>query len=797
MRFQLAREILDWLRPPVERVTRAAASAARASVALTTPIVRASIGYAHTHWRALSIGGACLLVLIANLDCRGDSRFASELFPVATRAYARPLRLTRGADVEHLGLLEHLHRVGYREVNAAPVGRGEFLQQRREIVIGRRPFEFVESLEQAGPLVVVLDSRGHIAQLREETRRRGEAWIEPELIGSFYGTHWVDRRRLPLESYPQHLIDAVIAIEDRRFFEHGGLDLRRIAGAAVANLRAGRLVQGGSTLTQQLVKNLYLSADRSLLRKLLEAPMALFLEWRHDKADILEAYLNEIYLGQRGPVAIHGMGAAAQHYFGKDARNLTLGESAFLVGLIHGPGLYSPQRDLDVARARRDTVLGIMLDLERVTEAEHARAITEDLVARNVGAYTNAAPYFLSSLRRSLAADYAARELETGGFVVLTTLDSNLQRRAQRAIERTLEELERRYPRLRRDGPPVQAALVAIHPPSGELLAMVGGRDYAISQFNRAEQARRQPGSAFKPIVALAAISARDGEAPAYTLASLLEDTPLQIETPMGDWSPVNYDRSFNGRVSLRDALERSINVPFVRLGLALGPDRVAQTAQRLGIESPLERVPSLVLGSSEVSLLELTGAYAVLAAEGMRHPSTSIRALFDDEGALREAPGRSSREIHTRAEAYLVTSALEGAIDHGTGRGLRDAGYRGPVAGKTGTTNDERDAWFVGYTPELAIGVWVGFDDNSSLGLTGAQAALPIFERVLTGTLGPQGGEPFQRPPGIERVRINRKLGVRAGWGCKGERELFLAGTAPTESCGERGFSGWLRNLF
>jgi penicillin-binding protein 1B len=797
MSFQRIRELVARLQPRVVRVAAGLAAWARGSVALAVALVRLSAWYARPHWKPLAVAGACSLALIASLDCGVDSRFTSELFPVATRAYSRPLHLTRGVDVQRAELLGHLERTGYREVDAAPVERGEFAVRGREIVIGRRAFAFIDSLEHGGQLVVTLDRQGRVARLQDEQGRIGEAWIEPELIGSFYGTHWVDRRRLPLDAYPQRLIDALIALEDRRFFEHAGLDLRRIVGAAIANLRAGRVVQGGSTLTQQLVKNLYLSADRSLLRKLQEAPMAVYLEWHHDKREILEAYLNEIYLGQRGPVAIHGMGAAAQHYFGKDVRELTLAESAFLVGLIHGPGLYSPQHDPAAARARRDVVLGILLDLGRMSEAEHARAVAEDLVARKLGAYTNTAPYFLSSLRRSLAADYDAQELETDGYVVMTTLDPSFQRRAQRAIDQTLGELEQRYPRLRREGAPLQAALVAFHPPSGELLAMIGGRDYAISQFNRAEQARRQPGSAFKPVAALAALSARDADGPAYTLASLLEDVPLRLETPAGEWSPANYDGRFSGRVSLREALEQSLNVPFVRLGLALGPDQLARTAQRLGIQSPLERVPSLVLGSSEVSLLELTAAYAVLAAEGIQHPSTTIRALFDDQGALRESPERASRELYTPAEAYLVTSALMGAVDRGTGRGLRAAGYRGPVAGKTGTTNDERDAWFVGYTPELAIGVWVGFDDNSRVGLTGAQAALPIFQRVLMDSLGREGGASFQRPRGIEHVSINRERGVRAAWGCRGERELFLAGTAPTEYCGERGLGGWFRSRF
>jgi penicillin-binding protein 1B len=728
----------------------------------------------HRYWKVFAAAGLVLLVWLIHLDRQVAARFRSELFPVASRLYSRPLELAQGLDVERTGLVDHLRRVGYRERQAGPAGPGEFVRADREITIGRRPFAYVESLAAGDRLVVKLDRKGRVRRLETGRGKQERALIEPEVIGSFYGEYWLDRRPLSLDVYPQHLIDALLAMEDRRFYEHSGIDLRRIGGAFLANLSAGRVTQGGSTLTQQLVKNLYLSSNRSLVRKLREAPMALLLELHHSKDEILEAYLNEIYLGQRGPVAIHGMGAASQHYFGKDAAALSLAESAFLVGLIHGPGLYSP----DV-----------------IDEDQQRRASARPVVSTPTGAYQNPAPYFLSSLRRILERGYGEQALEEGGYTILTTLDPRLQRIARRALRGGLEELERRHARLRGGDSHLQAALVAIEPRSGEIRAMVGGRDFGASQFNRADQARRQPGSAFKPIVALAALSRVEGGAPDFTLASLLDDAPMTVTTPAGDWSPANYSKQFHGRVSLREALARSLNVPFVRVGQQVGPERIVEVARRLGIESELDAVPSLALGSSVVSPLELTGAYAVLAAEGSRHEPVGIGAVIDAEGGLVQERDRRADRVFSREEIHLVTSALESAVDLGTGKGLRRFGYRGAAAGKTGTTNDERDAWFVGYTPELAIGVWVGFDDNRSHGLTGAQAALPIFAKLLIGALGQQGGAGFEQPSQLEEVKINRKLGVRAGWGCKGEREIFLAGTEPEEWCGEKGLGDWLKS--
>jgi penicillin-binding protein 1B len=586
-------------------------------------------------------------------------------------------------------------------------------------------------------------------------------------------------RRIPTElaDFPEYLVQAVLAVEDQRFYRHHGIDIRRIGGALVANVKAGGIAQGGSTITQQLAKNLYLSASRTPLRKLREAAMALVLELRHDKGTILEAYLNEIYLGQDGDRAIHGMGAAARYYFGKDVRRLGLAESALLVGMISAPNRYAPTHNADLARERRDLVLQLMAAQGRISQAQAERAGRAEIVERSWPSGSLDGRYFRDFVLSAVPAGVPGR-----GRAVYTTLDAALQRAAERAVRGGLDRLPMRG---------AEAALVAIDPRTGEVLAMVGGRDYRASQFNRAVDARRQPGSAFKPIVALAALARQDGHEPAFTLASIIDDEPLRVKTPQGPWQPTNYDGEFHGPVTFRHAMEESLNVPFARIGLAVGPARIAETAKRLGITSPLHAVPSLALGSSEVSLLELVRAYGVLAAGGdLAEPRTVLGqgrsgARFEDTVSARVA------RVVEPAVAYLVTSTLEGVVSHGTGRALNEDGQFQAVAGKTGTSNDWRDAWFIAYSPTLVVGVWVGFDDGRSLGLTGAGAALPIVSGFMGEAAQDVDWGSFEVPEGITEGRVT--LADASGYADCGSQEYFLEGTEPAEeSCESPMFRGW-----
>ena len=595
----------------------------------------------------------------------------------------------------------------------------------------------------------------------------GDGEGEPMPIGSIASP--ILERRAPVRrsEVPDHLVAAILAVEDQRFFRHDGLDVKRIGGALVANLRAGAIVQGGSTITQQLAKNLYLSAERSPLRKVREAAIASVLEARYDKATILDAYLNEIYLGQDGARAIHGVGAAARYYFGKSVNRLSLAESALLAGMIHAPNRTNPLRHERAARRRRNLVLDLMAEQGRVSR----KSANQGKKAR-IATRANPEPMLDARYFRDLALASVRGGLPSRGGAVYTTIDPALQRAAVRAVRDGLARFR---------SPDAQAALVAIDPRTGEVLALVGGRDYGRSQFNRAVEARRQPGSAFKPIVLLTALQRDGNRGPAFTLASRVEDEPFSVGRGATRWEPTNYDGNFRGEVTLREAIEQSLNVPFARVGLEVGPERIAAMARRLGIESPIRPVPSIAIGSSEVSLLELVRAYGVFATGGRLAATRTVLG----RGAVGGAPPRRLEVVGVPVidppAAYLVTSALEGVIARGTGRGLAMSDRFGSLAGKTGTSNGWRDAWFVAYSPSIVVGVWVGFDDGRSIGLSGGDAALPIVARFLDRTEPEDRWASFPVPEGIEVARVGGSSGW--SWGC-GEREVFLEGTAPDSEC-------------
>jgi penicillin-binding protein 1B len=696
-----------------------------------------------------------------------------------TRVYGQPFVLYLGQTVAPDRIGDYLEFVGYERVGHRPRLPGQYQRRSTRLSIAQRGFRHLDRMLTGGAATVRFSRSGRVTSIDTEDDGQVDYLVlEPPLLRTVAGRAGEDRVPVPLDQVPDDLQSAVLAVEDQRFYAHHGIDLIRIAGAAVANVRAGRLSQGGSTITQQLVKNRFLTPKRTLVRKVRELVMAVVLEARYSKETIFEAYLNEIYFGQQGRLAIHGVGRAAQFYFGADVSTLDLSQSALLAGMIRGPSLYNPRRHPERAQDRRDLVLGLMREQERADPSSVAEAIDAPLTVREPLRTASVGRHFtdfvLHQLRDSLGA--AVRH----GHAVFTSMQIDLQVSAEDAVRDGLRALEREYPQLLQGAAPLEAALVALDPRTGGIVAMVGGRDYGRSQFNRAVLARRQPGSAFKPIVALAALA--DG---AFTLATSIEDEPLSVETPAGVWQPTNYDEQFRGNVTLRDALERSLNVPMARVGLATGPERIVATARAVGIDRSLPAVPSIALGAAEVSPLELTRAYGVLAAEGVLHETHGTIGVMTPGGGVVATPApEDGRQVVDERVAYLVTSALQGVVDRGTGRGVRRAGFRGTVAAKSGTTNDFRDAWFVGYTPSLVVGVWVGFDDGTPVELPGARAALPIFARFLTEAEGRRGQGHFRTPPGIDRVEIDPETGLRAGPGCRGRMEVFLRGTAPRESC-------------
>jgi penicillin-binding protein 1B len=737
---------------------------------------------------AVLICGMVLAVWsVIRFEQRVQLRFQVSQSSFPSRVYARAPVLYLGMNIDEAGVARHLDRVGYRVASSAEVQASEYMTGTDEWVIGIRPFVHANGHEEGRTVRVHIDGDGRIVKLSDVGGQALETVrIEPAEIGAFIPADGKDRINVGLEDVPEYLVNAALLNEDRRFFSHRGIDLRRIAGALYANLRSGRVVEGASTVTQQLVKSTYLSREQTLARKVQEMLIALMLERRHTKQEILQAYLNEIYFGQKGSVAIHGVGLAAHYYFGKDIRNLGLAESALLAGLIRSPSEHAPFRYPDAAYGRRNFILAQMFEQQQISQAEYEFAMESPLGLRAPVVMTESARYFSDYVRKGLTERYGNAALEQKGLSIYTTLDLRMQELAENIIRNRLENIEGYNSRLRHEQSPLQAAVIVIEPRTGQILTFIGGRDYRLFPFNRV-LAQRQPGSVFKPVVMLAALKRRGEHGPAFTLASILRDEPFQLNVWKGEsssvkWQPKNHDGYFRGAVTAREALEWSLNVPMTRLGEAAGLTEVISTARRMGITSPLEPVPSMPLGTFETNLLEVARAYAVLASGGIRAPTRDILSVVHNDGIRDPVSESAPFRVFRSSETYLVTSVLQGSVDRGTSTHLRDLGYYGPVAGKTGSTNQFRDAWFVGYTPEIVIGAWVGFDVVRGMGMPGAEAALPIVADFMIGVLGPDGAARFFPPPGIERTRV----AVRKGGTCHHLNEFFLTGTAPAEGCNE-----------
>ena len=587
---------------------------------------------------------------------------------------------------------------------------------------------------------------------------------------------------VPLREIPQPIVDAVLAAEDRRFYRHPGIDLRAVLRATVTNLRRGRVRQGGSTITQQLARMLFFSNDRTWGRKLRESGVALMIETQYTKRQILEAYLNAVYMGHDGDVAIYGVEAASRHFLGKDLAEVRLDEAALLAAAIQAPNRTFLGRFPRVVQARRNRILQTMRDLGTAGQSAVREAAISPLSRGPTGSVAEE-PYFVDLVREEIARRVS---LPASGEVrIATTLDPLLQRAAERALREGLGRIERAQPGL--EPGRLQAALVAIQPASGAIRALVGGRVYRESPFNRATRAARQPGSLFKPFVYLAAFEAeRAGRGARLTPASLVLDDPIAIPDGSTIWSPQNFDRQFRGPVTVRTALEESLNVPAVRVAQDVGLEEVVQMAQALGIARPLAAVPSLALGTSEVTLLEITAAYATLANGGVRAVPTTLAAESAPQGALAVEPIPPPVRVVSADSAFLINHLLRGVMRHGTGRASARWGLSDVSAGKTGTSDSLRDAWFVGYTPDLVVGVWVGLDDASPVGLTGAQAALPIWAAVMQAAVRRSPPEGFVPPPGIVMASVDSVTGRMASVGCGGGpmiEEAFRAGSEPAVS--------------
>jgi len=616
-----------------------------------------------------------------------------------------------------------------------------------------------------------------------------------EMVGVIYPSRKA-QTWMSLEKIPREVIDAVLTAEDRRFWTHPGIDPVAVARAFHVNLKQNEVRQGGSTITQQVARTVFLDTRRTWTRKLSESAIALMLEARYSKKRILETYLNTVYLGQAGDVPVHGLPAAAQHFLGKDLGAVEVQEVAWLAGAIRAPNrLLSGSRP--EAKQRRDEILVAMRD-NHLLPAEAARRALARPLPRPAPEAGLIAPYFVDFV----AAEFGRRaELPVSGETkVQTSLDPALQRAAETALRQGIARIEKARPQL---AGRVQAAALAIDPSSGEIRVMVGGRRYRDSPFNRATRAARQPGSIFKPFVYLAAFEA-ERRGTGLTPASLLADEPLSVRAGRDNWEPRNMDGQFHGPVTVRRALEQSLNIPAVRVTMDVGARWVAEVAHAVGIEHPLTPVPSLALGTSEVTLLEISSAFATLANGGIRMIPTGLAA--GDPAGPPLGPLPASYRAVSAESAFMITHLLRGVMRRGTGAGSSAWGLQDVTAGKTGTTDGLRDAWFVGYTPDLVVGVWVGVDDGTSLGLTGSQAALPIWGPIMQAAVRRAAPADFTPPPGVVLAQVDRVTGRRVSFWCASDdvvQEAFREGSVVSEGCdatvreGLPRVLGWFENLF
>ena len=696
-----------------------------------------------------------------------------------TRIYGQAQVLRIGAQLKLAELVRDLEAQGYRQAATSPPPPGRFVGPTGgSLRIGVRRSPSPQGMIPSRVVEVRLQS-GQIAALTVDGRTVGTVALEPPLLAALYSPRRVERRPVTLADLSNDLVRAVLAAEDDGFFQHGGLSLTGVLRALWVDLSGGEVRQGGSTVTQQLARNLFLSQERTIARKVREAALAVALELELSKWEILESYLNVVYLGVRDGVSIVGVGAAARAYFGTDARELSLAEAAALAGMIAAPGSFSPLVNVDRCRQRRDHVLRRLAQLGWVEEERVRRALAEPVTPAPEPVAPRQAPYFADLVRREVQEGWKIEVLEDRGLTILTTLSLADQRAAASAIATGLRELERGR---QKGGEPLQAALVSLQPRTGAILAYVGGRDWATSQFDRAGQARRPPGSAFKPVVYAAAFARG-----ILTPASQLEDSPLSLRIGGTLWTPQNDDGRFEGWISVRRAVEESRNVPAVRAALAVGLAEVATLARRMGVTSELEALPSLALGAFAVSPLELATVYGTLAAGGVRPRTHGVTAVLDAAGnpLPKTASPTATVTALSPEVAFLVTSLLQGVIARGTGRGVRTAGLDDPLAGKTGTSNDRRDAWFAGYAPERATVVWVGYDSNAPTRLSGASGAAPIWSQFTVAVRPPGGYAQLARPAGVVKALIDPISGALATTQCVlTVDEYFLAGHAPTALC-------------
>ena len=742
---------------------------------------------------AAVIGGAAWYVYLDHLV---SGQFEGRRWTLPAHVYASPLEMYAGLQLTQVDVKHELERLQYRRVERLE-RPGTYHQQGARLDVALRPAVFADETRPAFILSIQCGASA-IDSLRDSSGQEVPiVRLEPLMIGSIFPIHGEDRIVVTPDEVPPLLPAALKAVEDRKFDRHHGVDPEALLRALWVDMRAGQFEQGGSTLTQQLVKSYFLDPRRDVSRKVREAVMAFALESHFSKADLMNAYINEIFLGQDGDRAIHGFGLASQFYFGKPLPELDLSEIAVMVAIVRGPSYYDPRRHAKRAQARRDLVLKLMAEQRVITQQQAQAAIAKPLgvLARGAGSYY---PGYLDFVRRVLRRDYREEDLTKAGLRIYTSLEPRAQEQAEQALDRELTRLDKgKYPSASLEG-----AVVVTTPQSGDVIAIVGGRNVAFDGFNRALDGRRPLGSLIKPFIYLTAL-----ETGRYNAATVIQDQPVQIRLANGEqWRPENFTRQTYGPVPLVHALAESLNLATVGLGMDVGLPKIAQTLQRFGLEQPVPQVPSMLLGAVEVTPLEAAQLYNGLANGGFRNPLRAVRAVISDDGKAIKAFPVQVTPVARPEVVYAVDRMMEQVMERGTGRAARPVLPASlVVAGKSGTSSDLRDSWFAGFSGSHVVVVWVGYDADLPTGLTGSTGALPVWARLMAGMQETSWDAPM--PESLAETWVDYATGERVEKGCS-QDAVPIAVPVGTQlpmkaGCGENALQGiverageWLRDI-
>lgn len=735
---------------------------------------------------------ALFLVVFAlylfNLNQIITTRFEARRWNLPSRIYSDAYSLYPKRTIKLSELKNRLTYLKYRPVNRPVKQHGEYavFNSSHSVQIFLHNFDYPKKNFKGRPVQIYF-AGSQISRITnlDTNENLPLVQLEPELLASVFDENMENRTFVKLSEIPRIVSDAVITIEDERFYSHAGFDPIGIARAILTNILKRRFAQGGSTLTQQLVKNFFLTHERTLKRKINELFMSIILDLRYSKDEILEVYLNEIYFGQRGAESITGVQEAARFYFSKDVQDLSNSQAALLAGIIRGPGVYSPFRNPKKSKSRRNLILKKLFEKDLLSKTEYQDALKEALPSPSQKAKKTSIRFFLDFVQKQIKEDFPRDVLEAEGLRVFTTLDPYQQRLATQTLQNWLTKLEQNRGLLKRNkkkGLELDGAFVSLQPQTGFIRSYVGGRDYQKSQFDILNLSKRQPGSTFKPFVYLTGLDGRVTEPP-FTLASRLIDDPVEYPSAGENWTPKNYDKEYHGEVSFREALEKSYNASTVWLAHQIGLNEVISTAKLVGIGSNLKPFPSMPLGAFEVRPLDLAYAYSVFANQGSLSKPISVRRVVTPKGEVLEKKSLELKNVFDPKVIYLMNKLMEGVFVDGTAKSAGAYGFSGRAAGKTGTTSDYRDAWFVGYTPDLLALTWVGYQNNQTTGLSGSSGALPIWAQFMKDAS--QTSKDFFVPEDIVLVPVDEKTGLLYRSFCSTMREeYFIDGTEPKRYC-------------